>query len=1065
MQLRNGLVSTIIYVICLVSISVPLLANTTSSSLLPLIAFRINNGNPFTNQTEVSVEIRSAKLTDSLIAEMKIGITPTLSDVPWIKFSNEKQKVILPQNEGINYIYAQLKDIAGNISPVEAGQIILDTQEPQLISLAINRNEKYSRDEQRRIVVFIETEEKDLAEMIFSNRSDFNDAAWEPIANVKRWILDQSGGDGEKIVYAKFKDKAGNISQIFSDSIILDTQPPQNGSIVINEDKRYTQDPHVILHIKADGASVVRILSPGKSEVLDYQVKEGFDYMEVDWELDSIEGTKVVRVYFMDEAKNRTTAVIQDEIIFDKTGPIPPFVSINGDARYTNDKNGLVTLRFTTRENPNNLTMMVSNYMDFHDATPQAFRNQINGWPLLAEEDGMKTVYSKYIDEAGNHSEISQSKIILDRIPPEVVSVKINEGGKWTTSIKVQVNMEVTDGVTMQLNNSPAISGMVIWEPFTPNKIDWSLLPGDGPKSVYARFKDAANNISDIVETKVILDTQPPKGDIFVNEGSKFTNNKEKSVKISLRSEDARGMQITNKLDFNQVKLQPFDTVVNDWILDGEDGMKTVFVRLRDEAGNFSNVITASIVLDREPPTETGLNINEGQSWVRNPSRRTSVELIAKGASHFMLSETAEFNDAEWVIYKNVTAWTFSEGEGEKELFAKYKDPAGNVSEFVSGKIKLDYTPPVCDEFSIDEGADFTNNSQKRVILSIKSTDAVKMAISNNPISDPTDASTMWEDYVASKEWVLEGEDGLKTLYLILRDEAGNFSGRYSERIILDRVGPTNTKVIFNAGQKYILPGGTKMGLEFESEGADKVIISENPDFADGRWEMFIPKKVIEVSEGDGEKTIYVKFRDKALNETEVYSASVILDTNPPEMISFEVNDGNPYTNNTSKIVPLKIEAKDAAEIRIVQKGHAPGNWEEYVTEKQYTLLGEDGEKEIGLYLRDAAGNISKPTVAIVTLDRTPPKPRGMVIDDGKGWTNDKDKKVSLQFEVSGADEMMISSSPNFDDAEWIPYSEKHEGFVLQGEDGEKTIFARFKDATGNISQAISGKVNLKREF
>ena len=120
MQLKSAFASTISLTFCLLALPIISSAAKSGSNLVPLIAFRINNGNPFTNKLEVEVEIKSAKLTDSLIAEMRVGITPTLSDVPWVKYSTEKQLIVLPQNEGINYIYAQLKDIAGNISPVEA---------------------------------------------------------------------------------------------------------------------------------------------------------------------------------------------------------------------------------------------------------------------------------------------------------------------------------------------------------------------------------------------------------------------------------------------------------------------------------------------------------------------------------------------------------------------------------------------------------------------------------------------------------------------------------------------------------------------------------------------------------------------------------------------------------------------------------------------------------------------------------------------------------------------------------------------------------------------------------
>ena len=1064
---KKGFFIMQLLVVCILSI--PLFLSTLnpafSSNALPLIAFRINEGKQYTNQTKITVEIKSLKLSDSLVADMKIGLDPNLDDVPWVKYSTDKRELSLPGGDGQKTIYARLRDIAGNISPVESARIILDTTPPQDITISINNDEKFSGDEKRRVLISIKSPEKDLEEMIFSNRNDFSDAKWEKMAGTKKWILDAAGGDGTKTVYAKFKDKAGNESPVCSDDIILDTHPPEQGSVVINDNAKFTKGNKITLKIHAKDAAMVRIVSSGKSETVPYNVKEGQDYMEIEWNLDSAEGNKVVQVYFMDEAKNRTTTIIQDEIIFDRSGPVPPNITINGGNRFTNQKDGKVNIRLATRVNPQTIQLMVSNYMDFHDAKPQNFRDQINNWQLLAEEDGMKTVYAKYIDEAGNHSELAMAKVILDRLPPTINSVKINEGSGWTTSVKVNINMDIEDVSHMQFNNTNAISNMEIWEKFDPTKVDWTLIPGDGEKMVYMRFKDESNNISEIITANVTLDTKPPTGELTINNGARYVNHTEKMVSIQITTEDGKGMQLTNKPDFTDIKLEPLVPLLENWILDGDDGVKTVFLRLRDEAGNYSNVITASILLDRQPPQELNLVINEGQEWLTNPTRKTAVQLTAKGAAHFMISEDPKFTNMEWETFRNVTTWVFSEEENEKELFAKFKDPAGNVSELVSAKIKLDYTPPLCEEFVINDGSDFCNNAQKKVNLKIKAPDAVKMKISNNPISDPNDPSIDWEEYSENKEWELEGEDGIKTIYLVLQDEAGNFSGRYSDRVILDRVAPTNPTITINSGERFVPPGGRKVPLELSAEGSDKVFISEDPDFKNGRWELFVPKKLFEVSEGDGEKKIFVKFRDKALNETDVLSGTVILDTQPPEAITFSIDEGKKYTKASDRKVSLRIEAKEATHMRIIQKGQAPGNWESYVTEIQYTLLGDDGNKEISIAFRDEAGNTTKPLTANIVLDRVPPKPESFVIDNGQGWTNHPEKKVNLQIQASGAHEMAIGTDPTLKSASWEPYKDEMNDFVLPGEDGEKIVFIRFRDEAGNTSAIISSKVNLKRSF
>ena len=205
-------------------------SNLNIAYLTPFIGIRVNDGNQFTNSTKISIEIRSLQLKDSIVTEMQIGIMEDLSGVEWIPYSTEKYTLNISSGDGKKFVYARLKDQAGNASPIERASIILDTKPPEKIEIAINRGQKYTKDIQRRAMVFILTEEEDIKEMMLCNKSDFLKSEWEPFSNSKRWILSEKGGDGEKSVYMKFRDKAGNESLTFWTNIIMDTQPPENGS-------------------------------------------------------------------------------------------------------------------------------------------------------------------------------------------------------------------------------------------------------------------------------------------------------------------------------------------------------------------------------------------------------------------------------------------------------------------------------------------------------------------------------------------------------------------------------------------------------------------------------------------------------------------------------------------------------------------------------------------------------------------------------------------------------------------------------------------------------------------
>ena len=52
----------------------------------------------------------------------------------------------------------------------------------------------------------------------------------------------------------------------------------------------------------------------------------------------------------------------------------------------------------------------------------------------------------------------------------------------------------------------------------------WTLASGDGPKTVYAKFKDAMGNVTATAVTDtIILDTTPPTGTIGINGGAAYT--------------------------------------------------------------------------------------------------------------------------------------------------------------------------------------------------------------------------------------------------------------------------------------------------------------------------------------------------------------------------------------------------------------------------------------------------------------------------------------------------------------------------------------------------------------
>ncbi len=1035
-------------------------------SFLPLIGIRINGGAKYTNNKFIEVEIKSLKTAKSLIESMKIGFDFNLSDSEWIPYSESVIKMQIEGEDGEKYIYAQLKDKAGNESPVEKNKIILDTNPPINGKIILNKGEKYFNDKLGRVMVSIKAE--DAVEIMISNSSNFQNGRWEKLKESMKWIVDIGSGNGEKTVFAKFRDLAGNESEFTSSSIIMDISPPSGGTIVINDGEKYSRIQKFKLTLTSKDATRVRIVSNGVGKYYDFKPDEN-GRMNMFWKADSLQGKKIVKAYFVDEAKNITKIPAEASIIYKTTAPVKPHITIDQGHKYTNNPRGTVTLKVLSKENPLNLKMLVSNKPNFDGAKQQPFKSTLLNWQLDSEVDGLKSIYIKLIDPANNMSEVSRADIFLDRTPPKINSFNINNKSEWSISLKVILYSDIDDAFEAQYSNSPNNLRNMKWEIYHEQRPDWGILAVDGEKIVYARFKDEAGNISEVVSTKIKLDMTPPKGALILNGGKKVTNNPDGKVNLQINhDEDVMGMQITNKPDFKDISILPIEKTIENWQLDAnDDGDKTVYLRLKDRAGNYSKVYTSSIVLDRVAPVNNELIINNNDPFVRNKNKRVSLSFRSEGATHIMVSNKPNMEGGEWIPFKSAIAWTLEGAEGTHNVYAKFKDAAGNETEVISKMIKSDYTPPKIVKFDIDNGAEYSVDPQSVVSLTFNVENTVSMAISNTQLKDTSQLNNLWEPYQSTKEWKLEGEDGLKIIYCRFKDEAGNITHEYYSKIVLDRIPPADGKVMINNGAEWLTDISGKGEIQLYAKDAHEFMISNTPNYSKGKWEsMTTAKKDWIFDTRKSPAIVYAQFRDKAGNVSAPVSASIQIDNDPPKNTSISINGGAKFVADKERKIKIEMNAEGATGMRISQfKNFRDAKWEPIVTSKEIILSPPDGEKTFYIQFSDDAGNQSEIISSKIILDTTPPIIKKFLINDGAEWSNDAGKKVNLSIDAEGASEMVIGTRPGLDNSSWEPFKSSVSNYELSGDDGEKVLYLKLKDESGNISKIATAKIKLKRSF
>jgi hypothetical protein len=126
-----------------------------------------------------------------------------------------------------------------------------------------------------------------------------------------------------------------------------------------------------------------------------------------------------------------------------------------------------------------------------------------------------------------NHS--SGTVTVLLGQPPDLTpptgSISINQGAAATASPNVTLNLTAQDvgcGVAAMAFSNDGVS-FTQFEPYAATRA-WPLLPGDGTKTVYVKFKDRGDNVSQPVSATIVLDqTLPTPGAVTINNGAAYT--------------------------------------------------------------------------------------------------------------------------------------------------------------------------------------------------------------------------------------------------------------------------------------------------------------------------------------------------------------------------------------------------------------------------------------------------------------------------------------------------------------------------------------------------------------
>ena len=363
--------------------------------------------------------------------------------------------------------------------------------------------------------------------------------------------------------------------------------------------------------------------------------------------------------------------------------------------------------------------------------------------------------------------------------------------------------------------------------------------------------------------------------------------------------------------------------------------------------------------------------INGGNEYTTSPTVTLSIA-TSSNAVLMQISEDPNMQGAAWQPVQATMQYTF-QGDftqgGTATIYAKFSDPSNLESSPVSDSIVVDPVPPVNCSVAINNFAVATNSTT--VALSLTAQDAVTQVAEMMISNDPDMAGATWEVYQTSRSWTIPSGDGTKTVYVKFRDIVGNaMTSAVSASIVLDTQRPTAPSVSFQEGA---YARSHQVTLNLAVSGATSMMISEDSGFSGASYASFAATTPWTLSNGNGQKTIYVKFKDDAGNEpTSVASASIVLDTVLPT--TPEITEANQPTSQSTFTVHLNTPST-AANFKTCQVyGGQYLNWTDTADTGSFSFnLTQEGANALWVRGKDHAGNEGAAAGVTITRDTTSP--------------------------------------------------------------------------------------------
>jgi hypothetical protein len=264
-------------------------------------------------------------------------------------------------------------------------------------------------------------------------------------------------------------------------------------------------------------------------------------------------------------------------------------------------------------------------------------------------------------------------------------SFKINNGAAFTNNIDTMLTLNATDAVSMIITNGTCPTGSEVWLPVA-NQIPWTLSDADGKSDVFMMLQSSTGLKSNCINASIGVDRVAPL--VNIAQGPAAAVADQAAHFVVNATDAASGVdQFFCRTD-DQVDYSLCANIVDKNMM--AEGSRTFYVYVSDKAGNKSNIVTQSWLVDITKPT-----IAFSDPLPPSPSLINSATFLFAandGAGSGVASYECLLNGAA-VANCQPPVKLNSLNDGAYIFEVRAQDQVGNYSNYISYNFSVDTKP------------------------------------------------------------------------------------------------------------------------------------------------------------------------------------------------------------------------------------------------------------------------------------------------------------------------------------------------------------------------------------